>query len=169
MLAVPDYTPFVLNAASKHEFGVDGDKSGIILLKGIAGTKPATLLWDTGAAAEFISHAYVLEHALQSQMTPSQQKVKYADGTVREARGELVLPLRILTHGSAFECTIRFIVADLQPRFDVVLGTPFCRAHEPRPDWERMTILLPTTRRNGQVVWQPAYRAGTRSAAAPKD
>ena len=43
-IAVPDYTPFMLNAASKHEFGVDGDKSGIILLKGIAGTMPATLL-----------------------------------------------------------------------------------------------------------------------------
>ena len=161
-LLVPLYTPFVLNAASRHEFGVDGDKAGIILLRSTAGGFPATALWDTGAEAEFISWSYVNSHGLQGQMTPSHQRVKYADGSVREARGELTLPLRILTHGHPFERMTRFIVADLQPRFDLVLGTPFCRAHQPRPDWERMTILLPTTKRNGQVAWQPAYRASTR-------
>lgn len=164
MLVVPVYTPFVLNAASRHEFGVDGDKAGVILLRSTAGGLPATSLWDTGAEAEFISWSYVERHGLQSRMTPSQQRVKYADGSVREARGELQLPLRIITHGQPFECKISFIVADLQPRFDVVLGTPFCRTVQPRPDWERMTILLPTAKRSGEVVWRAAYRASTRDA-----
>jgi len=161
---VPTYTPFVLNAASRHEFGVDGDKAGVILLRSTVSESPATSLWDTGAAADFISWSYVNGHNLQGQMKPSGQRVKYADGTVREARGELQLPLRILTHGHPFERMTRFIVADLQPQFDVVLGTPFCRAHKPRPDWERMTILLPTTKRNGEVSWQPAFRATVRDA-----
>ena len=159
---VPTYTPFVLNAAARQEFGVDGDKAGVILLRSAAGGLPATALWDTGAEAEFISWSYVQRHNLQGQMKPSHQRVKYADGSVKEALGELQLPLRILTHGQPFERHVRFIVADLQPRFDIVLGTPFCRAHQPRPDWERMTILLPTTKRNGEVVWRPAYRASIR-------
>jgi len=161
-VVVPAYTPFVLNAAARQEFGVDGDKAGVILLRSAAGGLPATALWDTGAEAEFISWSYVQRHNLQSQMKPSHQRVKYADGSVKEARGELQLPLRILTHGQPFERQVRFIVADLQPRFDIVLGTPFCRAHQPRPDWERMTILLPTTKHNGEVVWRPAYRASIR-------
>ena len=167
-MSVPVYTPFVLNAASRHEFGVDGDKAGVILLRCTAGGLPATGLWDTGAEAAFISWSYVNSRNLQGQMKPSHQRVKYADGTVKEARGELQLPLRILTHGQPFECMTRFIVADLQPRFDLVLGTPFCREHQPRPDWERMTILLPTTKRNGEVSWQPAFRASTRDND-PKD
>ena len=163
-LVVPTYTPFVLNAASRHEFGVDGDKAGVILLKCTAGELPATGLWDTGAEAEFISWSFVCKHKLEGQMKPSHQRVKYADGTVREARGELQLPLRVLTHGQPFDRLTRFIVADLQPRFDLVLGTPFCRAHQPRPDWERMTILLPTTKRNGEVSWQPAFRSSARES-----
>ena len=159
---MPNYTPFVLNAASRHEYGVDGNKASVILLKCTADSLPATALWDTGAEAEFISHSFVKSHGLQSRMTLSQQRVKYADGSVKAARGELVIQLRILTHGQPFERPIRFIVADLQPRFDLILGIPFCKAVEPRADFARMTILLPTLQRNGQVVWQPAYRASTR-------
>ena len=141
---------------------MDGDKAGVILLKCTADGLPATSLWDTGAAAEFISTSFVNKHKLK--MEPSRHRVKYADGSVKEARGEVRLPLRILTHGHAFKQTIRFIVADLQPRFDIVLGTPFCRANQPRPDWERMTIHLPTTKRSGEVVWQPAFRAAARES-----
>jgi hypothetical protein len=64
-------------------------------------------------------------------------------------RGKLRLPLRILTHGQACECTIRVIVAHVQPRFDIMLGTPFCREAQPWRLWDRMTIELPTVARNG--------------------
>ena len=167
-LTAPIYSTFLLNAADGHEFGVDGDKAGVILLKCTAASHTATALWDTGAEADFVSWLFVEKHGLQSQLTPSQQRVKYADGSVKPARGELVLPLRILTHGHAFEQKIRVIVADLQDRFDVVLGTPFCRAHQPRPLWDRMTIELPTAGRNGATKWQPALRAHTR-AGSPTD
>ena len=96
-------------------------------------------------------------------MQPSKQRVKYADGSISGARGELTLPLRILTQGRGFECKLRVIVADLQPRFDLVLGTPFCKAHKPKPDWERMTIELPETKRNGSVVWRAALRSSAPS------
>jgi hypothetical protein len=102
-------------------------------------------------------------------MTPSKQLVKYANGEIRAARGELVLPLKLLTQGRGYECKIRVVVADLQPRFDIVLGTPFCRAHKPRPDWRNMTIELPESRRDGSVAWHAVLRAGSRAAADDSD
>ena len=135
-VSVPCYSTFALNAASKGEYPVDESTGvGIILLRCSALSHPATALWDTGAEGNFASWHFVERHGLQSQMQPSNQRVKYADGSVREARGELTLPLKLLTHGRGYECKLRVIVADLQPRFDLVLGTPFCKAHKPRPDW----------------------------------
>ena len=165
-MLVPCYSTFALNAASQGEYPVDETTgAGIILLRCSALSHPATSLWDTGAEANFASWHFVEQHGLQSQMQPSQQRVKYADGSVRAARGELTLPLKLHTHGGGYECKLRVIVADLQPRFDIVLGTPFCKAHKPRPDWERMTIELPESRRDGSIVWRAAVRA-THSVSA---
>lgn len=173
ILKVPSYTPLALGAAARHEFIADGDAAGIILLKALctADALSAVALWDTGAEDEFISWLFVERHNLQSKLLPSNHRVKYADGSVRPARGELLLPLRILTKGKPFERTVRFIVADLQPRFDIVLGIPFCKAHRPRPDWERMTISLPVPRSNGTIAWQPALRVSALSArgGVPED
>jgi hypothetical protein len=159
---VPGYSPFLLNTAAEHGFGVEDAKAGIILLKSTVDSHPATALWDTGAEADFVSWRFIEKHGLQERLRPSARKVKYADGSVRDARGELQLPIRLLTQGKPFECSRRVIVADLQSRFDLVLGTPFCREHQPRPDWERMTIALPTRRQSGEVVWQPALRTTLR-------
>ena len=129
-VAIPCYSTFALNSAQQREYPVDETTgSGIILLRCSAMDRPATALWDTGAEGNFASWHFIERHGLQSHMQPSAQRVKYADGLVREARGELTLPLRLLTKGSGYECTLRVIVADLQPRFDLVLGTPFCKAH----------------------------------------
>ena len=140
--------------------------AGIILLRCTAMERPATALWDTGAEGNFASWLFVERHGLQAHMQPSKQRVKYADGSVREARGELTLPLKLLTKGRGYECKLRVIVADLQPRFDLVLGTPFCKAHKPRPDWEHMTIELPEPQRDGGVTWHAALRASAPAAAA---
>lgn len=130
---------------------------------------PATALWDTGAEGNFASWHFIERHGLQSQVQASKQRVKYADGSVREARGELTLPLRMLTKGQGYQCKLRVIVADLQQRFDIVLGTPFCKAHKPRPDWEHMTIELPERKRDGSVVWQAALRASSPAAVSSVD
>ena len=161
-VAVPTYSPFVLNAASRHEFGVDGDHAGVILLSSTLDGHPTVALFDTGAQRDFVSAAWARQHGLKMQ--PTKLQVKLADGSVRAADGEVDLPLTIGTQGRRFECKLRAIVVELQPRFDIVLGIPFCQEHRPRPDWERMTILLPTTKRNGDVAWQRAHRASTRDA-----
>ena len=114
----------------------------------------------TGAVGDFMSWSFVLAHGLDKSMGPSQRRVKYADGSVKPARGELTLPLRMLTRGAAYECKIKVIVAELQPSFDIVLRTPFCRAHRPQLDWDNMTIELPERRaRDNATVWSKALRA----------
>jgi hypothetical protein len=164
-VALPCYSTFVLNAASKREYGVDqGTADPLILLRSSVHSHPAVSLWDTGAEAIFVATHFVDKHGLQSQLRPTQQRVKFADGSVKPARGELTIPLVIHTHGRPFECQVRAIVADLQERFDIVLGTPFCSAHLPRPDFKTMDLLLPTRLRNGEVSWQRALRAPARHA-----
>src|SRR6185437_14260313 len=130
------------NAASQHHPPVRPapGATGVILLKAVAEGQPAVALWDTGAEGNFVNWHFIERHKLQHTMKRSSQRVKYADGTVREARGEATISLRLLTHGQPHCSTLRVIVADLQPRFDVILGTPFCKEHLPRPDWHAMTI-----------------------------
>ena len=135
-------------------------------MRAAALSHPAIALWDTGAEGNFAGWHWIERHGLQSRMQPSKQRVKYADGSVREARGEVTLPLRLLTQGNDYECKLRVIVADLQPRFDLVLGTPFCKAHKPRPDWDRMTIELPERRKDGSIAWRAALRASGRADTA---
>lgn len=164
MAAVPDYSPFVLNAASRHEFAGDqATPAPVVLLYAAVDSRPAIALWDTGAQGNFVSWSFIERHGLRSLLKPSRQLVKYADGSVHPARGEVALPLRILTQHRPHESHINVVVADLQPRFDIILGTPFCREHRPRPDWDVMTIKLPVRRGNGEVVWSPALRAAARA------
>lgn len=164
LLPAPQYSETLLNAASRHERESVSSNEGIILLKartevGPQGGGSITALWDTGAEGDFAAWHLVERLGLQDSLLPSTRMVKYADGSVRSARGELLMPLKLLTKGRNFTCTVRMVVADLQSRFDVVLGIPFCKAHRPRPDWDAMTVLLPETQRDGNTAWRAALRA----------
>jgi hypothetical protein len=131
----------------------------VVVLHAAVDGRPAIALWDTGAEGNFVSWSFIERHGLQSLLKPTRQLVKYADGTVHSARGKAALPITILTQGRPHDSCINAVVADLQPRFDVVLGTPFCRAHRPRPDWDTMTIALAVPCGDGESEWSPALRA----------
>ena len=134
-----------VTASADLSAAVDADgHAGTILLKTRLGGVSAVALFDTGAQTNFLAQHFVEKHALHERMKPSKHSVRYADGSVKPARGELTLPLELLlrTQGAQFKADTRFIVAELQHQFDVILGIPFCRAHEPRPDWAEMTIRV---------------------------
>ena len=165
-LALPCYSAAALSAASQHDYHADGSSAGVILLKSTAAGHSAVSLFDTGAGGMFVGWHFVERHGLQSKLLPSTQKIRYANGALQPARGEIDLPFKVLTAGGkGYACTFRAVVADLQPAFDVVLGTPFCRAHKPQMDWERMTIELPERRRDGSVVWRAALRSSARTGS----
>jgi hypothetical protein len=147
-----------LNAASRHDRPSDGSP-GVILLKTKVDSHSAVALFDTGAEGNFASQSFITRSGLQSWLRPSSRMIKYADGSVKPACGEATLPLRLLTAGKGYDCKITVVVADLQPRFDIVLGTPFCRQHKPRPDWAKMTIDLPEPQRTGTTAWRAALRS----------
>jgi hypothetical protein len=151
----------VLTMASQRAFTAVPEHAPIILLDAVVEGAATVALWDTGAESNFISATYVEQHGLQRLVRPSQQKVKYADNTVRPAKGEMTLPFRLLTRGAPYDCQLKLIVADLQPRFDIVLGTPFCKAHQPRPDWSSMTIQL-KRQGPGRERWDSCKRTPAR-------
>jgi hypothetical protein len=146
-----------LNAAKD----ADGHVGTILLKAKIDGTS-AICLFDTGAETNFLSHHFVERHGLHTRLEPSQCSVRYADGTVKAARGEITLPLQLLAERAPFACSTRFVVADLQRQFDLILGIPFCREHEPSPDWAKMTIKLLDQRPGRNRAWRAVYKASPR-------
>jgi hypothetical protein len=170
LLAAPVYSDTLLSAAGPLARSSSEEPAGLFLLRGRtdsgpAGGGPLTVLWDTGAEGNFAALHCVERLGLIGSLLPSSRRVKYADGSVQQARGELDLPLRLLTLGRSYHATVRVVVADLQQRFDIVLGTPFGREHQPRMDWQAMTILLPEQRPRGPGPWRAILRAPARSEA----
>lgn len=107
---------------------------------------------------------------LRSQLQPSRFSVRYADGTVKRAAGEVEVPLSLLADAQPYDCgSVRFTVVELQPRFDLVLGTPFGQQHRPRVDWSLMTIMLPYRRAsNKREVWRRCHRSTPADGSAPE-
>ena len=128
--------------------------SVIRLLSSVAGHSAATL-WDTGAQSGFLSSRFVEKHELSKLLTRTDRVVKYADGSVKPARGMLTTTVRLLTRSSPYEFAHSFVVADLQEGYDCILGMPFCRDHQPQPDWSRMTIALKHPTRGHRLVCRP--------------
>ena len=137
---------------------------GTILLKGVVGKTAAVCLFDTGAEANFLSKHFVDKLELGSQLKPSRHSVRYADGSVGKALGEIELPLHLLGDKAPQDCTGRFIVADLQRQFDLILGIPFCRRYDPLPDWDAMTISLKDPRAGQHHALRRVYKATARDA-----
>ena len=135
-----------------------------ILLKGKVGEASATCLFDTGAEANFLAKHFVDKLQLGGQMKRSLRSVRYADGTIKEALGEIELPLQLLADGAPQDATGRFIVADLQRQFDLILGMPFCQRYEPSMDWTAMTIKLRDQRPGRNQAYRRVYKAPRRSA-----
>ena len=155
--------------ASTVDLNSSHDKDGhvgTILLKAQLSGSSAICLFDTGAETNFLSQHFVERNGLQDRLERSKCSVRYADGTVKAARGEITLPLQLLSERAPFACTVRFVVADLQRQFDLILGIPFCREHEPRPDWAEMTIRLLDQRVGRNQAWRRVYKA---SARRPED
>jgi hypothetical protein len=157
VLAVPCYSGLELNAAATR---TGGGNQLAILIQVLLEHGDITALWDTGAEADFIAWHTIQKYGLQSRVRTSDQKVKYGDGSIRPARGTITITIELECRQGSDRCRrsyeLNAVVADLQPRFDLVLGMPFCQRMAPQPDWEAMTISLPTEAGDG---WLTCLRA----------
>ena len=91
---------------SRLTFVFDGKVAGV----------GCSVLWDSGAAHSFISKDFVRLHKLRT--ITGCTDVQLADGSVMRSSEIVTFKLRLQAHSS----TCRFIVIDMVPGFDVVLG-----------------------------------------------
>ena len=89
----------------------------------VAGIR-GSILWDSGVARSFISRHFVRLHKLGTSQSTTQ--VQLADGSVVESAETATLKLHVQGHRT--KCT--FIVIDMIPGFDVVLGDDWSTAHQ---------------------------------------
>ena len=123
----------------------------LIVIKALANGNPATILVDSGASRDFISRSFVRRHRLDLARGPS-LKVRLADGSISTTCD--VVPDCALTLGieSKFEDTTDLVVIELDKRFDIILGMPWLKRHNPRIDWPTSTLELPVPAENGAPV-----------------
>ena len=83
-----------------------------------------TAMFDSGAALSYVSKDFVRMHKLATQQ--SNARIQLGNGATVHTAEAAVMKLRIQGHRS----TCRFVVIDMIPGFDVILGTDWMRKHE---------------------------------------
>ena len=135
--AIIAYLPTTLASASSSKLIVVN-----INVDGIA--RPLRALLDTGASNNFIRSKCLEGSSIEipSSECTSDLIVRLADGT------QLTVPKSSLTlHYSLEELQGQddFILLDLDDRFDIILGLPWCRRHQPLIDWENYCLQFPSS------------------------
>ncbi|EPQ25611.1 uncharacterized protein PFL1_06929 [Pseudozyma flocculosa PF-1] len=100
------------------------------------GGRDARLLADTGAAATFVSRAFVDRHGLVEEPLGKPTSVEDVHGNKSLVTTMTTQTLRI---GEARLGSLPLLVADIAG-FDVVLGFPMLQSLSPRVDWRQGTL-----------------------------
>ena len=114
---LPDVVKRLCAATPEHPnltFVFDGKLSNI----------RSTILWDSGAAVSVLSKSFAKLHKLSTK--PSDTAIQLANGTIVESAEVIDLRLRIQKHQSK----VRFVVTELMPGYDGILGTDWLQAQE---------------------------------------
>ena len=123
------------------------------VVKGFA--EPLRLLIDCGATENFVRRDTVERNALVAASmvdTPGSLGVRLATGQVVKMAKKTVIDLSLSFSG--FECTTRFIVLDMDDRYDLILGMPWLTKHEPFVDWRGRQVYPSVASEKPQsVAW----------------
>lgn len=101
------------------------------IFKGHLQRKPVTVLWDTGATANFVAKEFVEKHQLRTEKAAQAVNVTMGDGTSYTCTQTLVNP--VLAMGGYDDNQWTFTIAPLQ-EVDVILGAPWWAAMLPQVD-----------------------------------
>ena len=108
------------------------------VVKGVA--DPLRLLIDCGATENFVRSDTVQKNVLLA--------AKVVHAPKKFATIDLSLSL------SGFECDTRFVMLDMDDRYDLILGMPWLTMHEPCIDWRARQIYpLVLVNKSQPVVW----------------
>ena len=118
----------------------------MLTLHGKIGRCNATALVDSGASSNFVSREFVLKNKIRTERVAEGPKVQLADGSVFKCNETIDRSaLRI----GPFEDRVSAYVFPLQ-QFDVILGTPWLKKHNPVIYWRQGTLELKT--KNGETT-----------------
>ena len=110
----------------------------LLCVQGTVCRQPARILLDCGSSGDFINSAFVQRHSLITQSNSSQQ-VKMANGSIVSTEGELS---QARLHIDSFSDSVTLTSLPLHCQYDVILGMPWLRRHNPQIDWQQSTIEL---------------------------
>jgi hypothetical protein len=106
-------------------------------------SKSFRALVDTGASNNFVRAQTLLEHSLAptpSGLTTPSLIVRLANGTI------VKVPKRTISLNlsfTGFKGKDKFIILDLDERFDLILGMPWLTRYSPRIDWSLQSLSFP--------------------------
>ncbi len=114
------------------------------------------LLVDTGATANFVSREAV-EREMEAWKQQPRESLRKGP-TARLANGELIkinekvtFKLEVLD----FQCKTTLNVIDMTPKFDIILGMPWWRKHQPWVNWRRGEIGKTTSSK--ELAWKSLF------------
>ena len=121
LLAVADLPP-ALRALRQGQ--PESEQSGVTFMLDarVAGAS-ASCLWDSGAKLNFASRTLVRRLGLSERQTTT--RVELADGTELTSTTSVTARVRI----GAYRETLSFVVLDLAPGFELVLGDEWSKRH----------------------------------------
>ena len=102
-------------------------------------------LLDTGASNNFVRSKSLEGSDIElpiSTSVESELLVRLADGT------QLSVPKSSITLQYSFEDfkdKDDFLLLDLDERFDIILGLPWCQRHQPTIDWNKYSVQFPSS------------------------
>ncbi len=103
--------------------------------------EPLKLLIDCGATENFVRRDTVQRDSLLAARVvhaPERFAVRLATGQLVQMNKKSYIDLSL--NFSGFECDIRFVVLDMDDRYDLILGMPWLTMHEPCIDWRSRQI-----------------------------
>jgi hypothetical protein len=90
---------------------------------------PAKCLWDTGAATSFMSQGFALQHGFE--VKPCYTTITVATGIQPAIHGRVTAKLKIQKYCHE----VAFLVMDMLPQFDLILGNDWSMRHGVRADF----------------------------------
>jgi hypothetical protein len=108
----------------------------LIKLTGTVAGKPASILVDCGADADFASAKFVSSLPSPPRVRPSSGTITLADGHSQSAEGVAQsVPVSISSYADRLDLTITALRG-----YDVILGMPWLRKYNPTIDWRGATL-----------------------------
>jgi Reverse transcriptase (RNA-dependent DNA polymerase)/Retroviral aspartyl protease len=103
--------------------------------------KIAKVLIDCGSSSSFISRRFVNRHHISSVNIANSQIVKLADGSLHHTC-KLVKAFPLYINDREFRENLLVFPID---NFDIILGMPWLKKHQPIIDWSSNTLTIPPT------------------------